>query len=203
MSALAKWRAPKWRLGIFAAMIFVTVNHTGAQEISAQPTRGVRHLIEVSVKSDPDSQFLQQGLGGGGVTATLTLKTRISDHSQETNFYGDVPTTISNFDPIKGSDVQTVWSDAQCHHERGIPKVTLISVDGNVTSGQKKISIAARYRHIGLRLPEDEVMTSRRLESGTDKVGPFIAMRTETKQSRLLVDMKLYILPCALSAGVH
>jgi hypothetical protein len=52
-------------------------------------------------------------------------------------------------------------------------------------------------------LPGDEVMPSKRLTSGTDDVGPFIATRTETKKSRLLVDLKLYMMPCTLSASAN
>ncbi len=46
-------------------------------------------------------------------------------------------------------------------------------------------------------------MASKRLASGSDDVGPFIATRTETKQSRLFVDLKLYILPCDLTVGAN
>jgi len=126
---------------------------------------------------------------------------RISSHSLESNFYGDVSATISDFDPNKGSRDQEVWRDNSCHHERGYPKITAIGVDGSVTSGQKKHSISARYRRFGLLLPGDEVMAAKRLDGGTDEVGSFIASRTETKQSHLMLDLKLYILPCELSDG--
>jgi hypothetical protein len=46
-------------------------------------------------------------------------------------------------------------------------------------------------------------MMAKRLASSTDDVGPFIATRTETKQSRLFVDLKLYILPCSLTAAAN
>jgi len=137
------------------------------------------------------------------ITATLTVKTRISAHSQETNFYGDVPATVSDFNPVKGSREQEVWKDAQCHHERGFPKLSVINVDGSITNAQQSLPIAARFRWLGRLLPGDEVMAGKRLASGSDDVGPFIATRTETKKSRLFVDLKLYILPCTITVGAH
>jgi hypothetical protein len=52
-------------------------------------------------------------------------------------------------------------------------------------------------------LPGDEVMAAKRLMRGSDDVGPFIATRTETKKSRLLVDLKLYMMQCTLSASAN
>ena len=114
-----------------------------------------------------------------------------------------MPATVSDFDPIKGSREQEVWKDAQCHHERGFPKISVINVDGSITNAQKSLPIAARFRWLGRLLPGDEVMAAKRLASGSDDVGPFIATRTETKQSRLFVDLKLYILPCTITAGAN
>jgi hypothetical protein len=61
-------------------------------------------------------------------------------------FYSDVPATISNFDPIKGSREQEFWQHARCHHERGDPKLTIINVDEAVTRRQMNRPIAARLR---------------------------------------------------------
>ena len=109
--------------------------------------------------------------------------------------------TVSDFDPTKGSREQEVWRDAECHHERGFPKMTVVSVDGQITNGQQKLTIAARYRRLGFPLPGDEVMAAKRIDSGADDHGSFVATRTETKQSRLLVDLRLYFAPCDLQAA--
>jgi hypothetical protein len=182
---------------LFGALIIAATNSAICAEAN-----GIRSILYLTVKSDANSPFQQQSLDEPQL-ATLTVKIRLSAHSQETNFYGDVPATVSDFDPTKGSQEQKVWMDAKCHHERGFPKMTVISVEGFLKSGQKKLPIAARYRWIGLLLPGDEVMPSNRLTSGTDDVGPFIATRTETKKSRLLVDLKLYMMPCTLSASAN
>ena len=201
-------RRPYWSLLLLVSAVVLTgvlivagPNWAVAQETSNIPhasTRGVRHILYVVIKSDPDSRFLQSS-SGELLAATFTVKTRISAHSQETNFYGDVTAIASDFNPVIGSREQEVWKDAKCHHERGFPKISVINVDGSITSGQKKFPIAARFRWLGRLLPEDEVMAGRRLSSGTDAVGPFIITRTQTRQSRLFVDLKLYILPCDLS----
>jgi hypothetical protein len=192
-------------LALVGALILAVPNYAEAQQTSSVPgmmAHGIRHILYLTIKSDPESHFLQQS-HDEPIIATLTIKARISAHSQETNFYGDVPATVHDFNPVKGSPAQEVWKDAQCHHERGYPKISIINVDGSITNAQKKIPIAARYRWLGRLLPGDEVMASKRLDSGRDDIGPFIATRTETKQSRLFMDLKLYILPCDLSASAN
>ena len=198
------WILPfsKPALVLFGALIVAVPNCAAAQLGSDTPDaakRGIRHVLFLTIKSDPYSLFLQQNYDEP-YSAALTVKIRISAHSLETNFSGDVPATVSNFDPIKGSREQEVWEDAKCHHERGYPKVTVINIDGSITNGQTKLPISARYRWLGLLLPEDEVMPAKRLVRGTDDVGSFIAIQTETKKSRLFMDLKLYILPCDLQA---
>lgn len=162
---------------------------------------GVRNILYIAIKADPHPGTPQQS-SKGPHSATLTVRIRLSAHSQETNFFGIVPVTVSNFDPIKGSPEQEVWKDARCHHERGgFPKMTVITVDGVTADGQKQHPISARFRWIGLGLPDDEVMASRGLVLGSDDVGPFVATRTETKTSHLAVDLKMYSLPCTLSVS--
>jgi hypothetical protein len=201
---------PHWSLQLLVpavvltgALVLAAPNWAVAQETSSirgAGVDGIRHILYVTIKSDPDSRILQRS-SDEPITATLTVKIRLSTHSQETNFFGDVPATLSDFDPTKGSHAQEVWKDAKCHHERGYPKMTVIGVDGFIMNGQKKLSIAARYRWIGLLLPGDEVMAAKRLMRDSDDVGPFIATHTETKKSHLAVDLKLYMLPCTLSAS--
>jgi len=186
-----------------AALIVVAPNWVAAQQAPSVPsaiTRGIRHMLYLTVKSDDSDLRLLRQRSGEPHTATLNVKVRISDHSQETDFSGDVSATVVDFDPIQGSREQEIWKDAECHHERGFPKITVIGVDGQITNGQKKLTIAASYRRFGVVLPKDEVMAARRLASGTDEHGSFVATRTETKQSHLLMDLRLYMLPCDIQS---
>jgi len=162
---------------------------------------GVRNILYIAIKAEPHPDAPQR-TSKGPHSATLTVRIRLSAHSQETNFFGIIPVTVSNFDPFKGSPEQEVWKDAACHHERGgFPKMTVITVDGIMIDGQKQHPVAARFRWIGLGLPEDEVMASRGLVLGSDDVGSFISTRTQTKTSHLAVDLKMYTLPCSLSVN--
>ena len=191
-------KRPLLLLGLF---IVAASDGAAAQDPSPMPAplpSGIRYVLHLAVTSDPNSRFLPRNFGLP-VRATLTVKTRISAHSLETNFYGDVPATVSDFDPTKSSREQEIWKETRCHHERGFPKITVINVDGSVTSGGETIRIAARYRWLGLLLPQDEVMPARRLGSGRDALGRFVATRTETKQSHLFIDLKLYTLHCNLA----
>jgi hypothetical protein len=190
-------------LVLVGSLIVVAANCAVAQNtssISGDRMRGIRHVLDLTIKSDPTSLSLQKNSDESPL-ATLAVTMRISAHSKETNFFGYVHTTVSDFNPITGSREQEVWKDAKCHHERGFPKITVLYVDGSVTTGQVKSGINARYRQVGLPLPPDEVLPSIRLASGIDKIGPYMASRTKTKSSHLFLDLKLHILPCELRAG--
>ncbi len=182
----------------FGALVVIAASRASAADAS-----GVINVLYVTIKSDAEGVSSVPKRSSNDVrSATLTVRVRLSAHSRETNFYGDVPATISNFDLTKGSHAQEVWKEAKCHHERGgFPKMTVLSVDGVIKDGENKLPVAARYRWIGLLLPGDEVMPARPLIRGTDDIGPFIATHTETKRSRLGVDLKMYTLPCTLSVS--
>lgn len=193
----------KVTLALFGVLFVAVPNCAAAQETLKIPSatpRGIRHVLYLTVKSDDPELRLPRQSSGDPNTATLTVKVRISDYSLEAHFYGDVPATVADFDPINGSPEQEVWKDAECHHERGFPKITVISVDGQITNGQQKLTIAAGHRRLGILLPKDEVMQAKRLASGTDDIGSFVDTRTETKQSHLLVDLRLYFLPCEIKS---
>jgi hypothetical protein len=194
---------PKSIVALVGLLIVIAANCAAAQNTSAIPggnIRGIRHVLDLTIKLDPASHYWRQSPDGSPV-ATLGVIMRISAHSQEANFFGNVRATVPDFDPIKGSREHEVWKDAKCHHERGFPKITVLGVYGSITAGKKESNISARYRQIGLMLPSDEVIPSERLSGGIDNVGPFIATRTKTKRSKLFVDLKLHILPCDLRTG--
>ncbi len=191
-------------LGAFGAVVAASSCATAQQTTGAlgATTRGIEHVLYLAVRSDPASPLVTQS-NGDLVKAKLAINLRISAHSQETNFFGIVPATVSEFDLVKGSHDQEVWRDGKCHHERGYPKITVTNVNGSVTSGPHLIPVAARYRQLGLFVPHDEVMPSKRLDGSSDDIGAYLASRTETKQSRLFVDLKLYILPCNLAMAAQ
>lgn len=131
----------------------------------------------------------------------LAVTVRISDHAQETQFYGDVKNAVPEFNFIKGSAPYEVWRDTKCHHERGLPKITLIKVEGSIRNGTNQTPVSARFRWLGRLMPGDEITVGKTVSTGADKTGPFRILRAETKESRVVIDLKLYILPCELSEG--
>jgi hypothetical protein len=192
---------PKSALAAFGAIAIGAALGCTVDKLSAEPVRGVQHVLYLAVGSNPGSQQGQRE-GDGEVKSRLTVSVRISAHSQETNFFGVVHANIPEFDLAKGSKFLEIWRDQRCHHERGFPKITVTNIDGLVKSGQWTDPVAARTRILGLLLPSDEVLASRRVGDGADNLGPYIETQTETKKSRLSVDLKLYILRCDLPPGL-
>jgi hypothetical protein len=200
-----RWILPRFKpiLAVFGAVVAlsscaIAEESTGAL---AANTRGIEHVLYLAVKSDPTSPLLTQA--NSQHTAKFLVSVRISAHSQEANFFGVLPAAVPEFDLTKGSSDKEIWRDGKCHHERGFPKITVTAVDGLVTSGKEQHTVAARWRTLGLILPRDEVLASKKLDNGADKIGSYIATRTETKQSRLFLDLKLYILPCDLTVAAQ
>jgi hypothetical protein len=192
--------ATRIAVGVAFCTALVVDAHTfaAAQEtppVSRSSTRGINHVLYLTVKSDsPDLR--KDESAEDKIQATLKITVRISDHSQETNFFGDVPVTVSDFDVVKGSPEKEIWRDARCHHERGFPRTLVMSVEGLMTHGSDKQAIEAKPRHIGLPIPLDEIMMATGLRFGADDRGSFIETMTKTKESHLSVDLKMYILPC-------
>ena len=200
---------PANRIAIGVALgtvLIVAPNFVAAQSApDGQPssTRGIRHALYITVKSDdPDLQKADRSDGQNDETAkekpkaTLKVTVRISDHARETSFFGDVPITIADFDPAKGSPEQEVWQDARCHHERGFPRMSVIGIGGEIAHGSQKQAVEAKPRHIGLPIPRDEVLMASGFRFGADDRGSFMETHTRTSESHLSVLLKMYILPC-------
>jgi hypothetical protein len=206
MCGVGEMCTPERRLfTILAAFAMATgwlFGQTRAEEANAPAPRGggIEHVLHLSVSSDPGSPLLTGQRQDGEANAVFKVFVEVSAHSQETNFFGVVPAVVPSFDLLKGSSEREIWRDARCHHERGYPRFTVIGVDGLVANGSQKAPVSARRRKLGTLLPGDEVLAARGLTSGKDDRGSYIATRTETRKSRLFVDLKLYIVPCYLSA---
>jgi hypothetical protein len=177
-----------------AGCLFIAAANDAAGQTNASSfgRNGVRHVISASVGVDPAHQATTYG---GERRLALTLSVRISDHAVESEFYGQVPVTFSDFTAKQPPPERMIWEDGRCHQERGLPKMAVTEIKGEIKNGEEPSNaISARARHIGLMLPSDEVMAGTRL--GRDQIGPFMAIRTHTSRSHLIVDLKLYILGC-------
>jgi hypothetical protein len=160
------------------------------------PAIGVRHEIWALLGLDADSPY--------GRTAAPTLRgdlraiIRLSDHAPDADFFGTVVATFSDVDPREAPPEQKIWEDSRCHRERGWPKMTVLGIDGVMTQDEAKDLISAVPRHIGLHVPDDEILVSRlSFDTHGKGVGDFV-IRAQTKQTRLHVDFRLSALPCTL-----
>lgn len=160
---------------------------------------GIKFQIKASIKADAASPYVKRD--DDQSAASLTVKIRISAHATESQFFGEVSETFSNFRPYEGSGEKLFWQDARCHQRRGLPKTTVTAIDGSIVGDNGKVGINARPRHVGLHLPSDEISAGTRLPGGTDKNGSFIAYRSQTRLSRLFVEVKVYVIDCDLAAG--
>jgi hypothetical protein len=129
------------------------------------------------------------------------VKIRISAHARESQFFGEITKRFSNFQLNEGSPEKLFWQDARCHQRRGLPKTTVIAIDGSIAAGKGQISIHARPRRLGILLPADEITPGIRLllDDG-NRSGPLIAFRSRSKSSHLLVDVKIFALSCDLGS---
>ena len=161
-------------------------------------TSGIRFRIAASIKADPAFSDATQYYDHS--QASLVVKIRISAHARESNYFGEISETVSNFLVNEGSPEKLYWQDARCHQRRGLPKTTVTAVDGFIAAEKGQISIHARPRQLGLPLPLDEIIQGIRLPSSGSDHGAFVTYRSQLKQSHLFVDVNIYASACDLAA---
>jgi hypothetical protein len=189
-----------WLSAAFALVVVMGALACRAQERAASaaaPPRGLRHRIYVSVRFDPASPHRRQA----AARATMTALVRISDHAREANFFGVVLATFADFAVADAPPERLVWQDAGCHQDRGAPKVAIVSLNGLVTSPEGEAAIAARPRHLGQRLPADELVAGQAFVLGSDRIGRFAVEQVATRQSRVEVEVKISTAVCDITPG--
>jgi hypothetical protein len=154
---------------------------------------GSRFRIAASIKTDSTSMRYYDH-----ANASLAVTIRISAHARESQFFGEVSKVFTKFSVNDGSAEMLFWQDARCHQRRGLPKTTVVGVDGSIVGANGNINVHARPRQLGLPLPLDEITQGIRLPGGFDYNNPFIAYRSQSKLSDLLIDVKIYTFNCAL-----
>lgn len=160
---------------------------------------GIRFQIKVSVKAVPS--FPKGKRDDDRSRASLDVKLRISAHATESNYFGVVTESFSDFRVTEGSDERLFWQDARCHQRRGLPKAIVTAIDGSIRTENGQVEVAARPRYLGKLLPSDEISAGTRLPGGIDKDGPFIAFNSQTNKSHLAVDVKVYTIDCLLTGA--
>jgi hypothetical protein len=194
-------------LSFFYALLFAFLGLSGCFFNSSTPaggtehpvdfrTNGIRFKIAATVKADPIFSYAMHDYDDA--EAALSVQIRISAHAQESQFFGEVAEIFSNFQVKEGSAEKLFWQDARCHQRRGLPKTTVTAIDGFITAKNAQVSIQARPRQLGLPLPLDEITQGVRLFRDFSQQNAFIAYRSRSKLSHLLVDVKIYQSNCAL-----
>jgi hypothetical protein len=158
---------------------------------------GVRHSVTVSVAPAlPSNQSTQTGPDAQLFDLMVTI--RISDHARETQFFGDIPVTWPEFPAAEGAPEKEIWKDEQCHQRRGLPKATIAAIEGVLEAAKARLTISARPRHRGQRLPFDEIRQPIPQPGGRDDLGQYLAYRVETTESHVIVLLKIYAVDCVL-----
>jgi hypothetical protein len=176
--------ASLWCSGIFIG--------AAAAQSSGADRLGVRNFITATVSR-------VAGAGNGDADqriSDLLTVVRISNHARETQFYGDVPVPVATLDPLEQAPEQKIWEDGRCHQRRGLPKASVISVSGTYERDQSHLE--AVLRHIGLKLPADEIMPGQSLIAGRDSAGRYSSSQTRTSRSHVAILLKMYVIDCIL-----
>jgi hypothetical protein len=181
--------------GLLATVLLLAMEAARA-EATATPEFGVRFEIDASIKAAAPAQPIYRS-----GRASLSVRIRISSHATGSQFYGEVTHLFSNISLVDGAPPQPFWRDAVCHQKRGLPKTTVIAIDGTVSDNQAHHEVHALARQLGVRLPEDEVTAGTKLPPEFDGKRRSIGFRSETKASLLLVDVKIHQIDCELPRG--
>jgi hypothetical protein len=162
-------------------------------------TTGVRHRIDAQISIDPASALIRPGREWRG---TINPSIRVSANSRESRFYGIVAPVFTDVRLSSQVSVlvpQTkVWEETSCHQRRGMPKVTVVELRGAFEDAAERLDILSIVRRIGRHVPLDELTPGIKLADGRDEIGVFYALRAQTRDSRINVDLKIYVFDCAL-----
>jgi hypothetical protein len=176
------------------ALICVLANEGRARS----ETLGVRHRIDVVVSAEPNAPLMERLRGAKG---SLAFTVRLSANSQEARYFGMLSPSFSDIVVAENASTPLVaqtkiWEEETCHQRRGLPKVTVTEIKANFRDDKDGVEVSSVNRHIGLRVPADELTPGIKLGQGSDEGGSFYAVRAQTRDSRLNIDLKIYPIDC-------
>jgi len=174
---------------------FALSGPTNAQDNRTAMSRGVMHVLKASLALADKSPLLTEPTSKPEMD--LRISVRISDHAPGSDFFGIVTVDFTGSDLTPPGIQKTVWQAGKCHQDRGWPKVTVIGIEGTVSDGAAKTSIAAIPRHIGKLIPADEIVVTKQLPRANGNFDGF-EIRAETKATRLMLDLRLRAVGCKL-----
>jgi hypothetical protein len=161
---------------------------------------GSRHRVEASMMLDSSAPAVKGNREHP--QADLKMRVRISDHAIDSDFYGVVTLDHVSSGSEQHGAVRTIWHDAVCHRDRGLPKVSIVDITGTITGMDMKSEVAAIPRRIGKHIPEDEIVAQpipasfQGAKTEGDESGIFV--RAHTKRSGIRVILNVVATRCAL-----
>jgi hypothetical protein len=157
---------------------------------------GVRHAIVASIDASDNVAAVKQDVKPRSATVDITV--RVLSYAADYRFFGEVDGKFSDFDPDNGAEAQEIWTEQKCHQNRGLPKIWVLAVNGKITRGDSVFDIAARPRHLGQLVPQDEVVTQRDRNVEFSDPNKDLVMLARTTASRLSVRLNLKSTKCRL-----
>jgi hypothetical protein len=157
---------------------------------------GIRHSVVATLLSFSDTIGARSSVEEPPPRADLRVFVSISDHAIESRFYGTVQAQFLDVDPSAGAGEVLLWEDARCHRERGIPKISVVRIEGAIRRGERSIPLTALGRQLGRRVPLDEIIERK---GPSDDDGRTLAtIDATTKASGIAVRIRLKGEPCVL-----
>lgn len=172
-------------------------DHAASAQVGQEATSprvGIRHALTAALVSLPKSD----GAEWENLALKLWLKVRVSDHSQEADFFGIVAAEFSAADHATPAVEKPVWQAARCHQDRGFPRIKVMGIEGFLLRGAAREDIAALPRRIGKVVPSDEIMVVKRPSQRSGGQPGDIVFQAQTQRSLLVFELRLRSTRCEL-----
>jgi len=185
-----------WMLVGLVLCVGIFDGANGQAVIATAAEFGVRHAIIATLDLDRGAAASRANVGE--LKATMRISVRILDYASDSRFYGVVDGNFSDFDPSKGPARQEIWADHKCHQNRGLPTIWVVAINGRIAQGETISDISARPRHIGQRVPSDEIVIQKDLNMDVSDPTRSLVIRAKTKRSPLSFAVILKSTKCRL-----
>lgn len=156
---------------------------------------GIRH--EVMAQVTAESRAATAGAREGQVPSNIRISVKIVEFTPDTRFYSVVTADFGDVLEAHDGAGRPIWADTTCHRDRGLPKVSLLSVEGTIEGGLDGVRVSATPRRIGQRIPNDEIIVQKQVhdEGASSSDLDMVAL---TKASRLRIRLSLISRKCNL-----
>jgi hypothetical protein len=184
---------------VFAVLVSATMTGAAVAEGAGPPSvaaQGVRPVLRGTLALDTSSPYAKAA--ADKLVADLRVSLWLSDHAPEADFFGLVVTNFKELSLGERRSETTIWQASQCHRDRGLPKVKISGIEGSIFEGRDQVQISAKPRHIGKRVPADEIVVTKQPAESFGGSESELLMRFKSKQSQLVLDLRLRSARCEL-----